>query len=227
MRKHGVIPEKPPSPGPVIEEALIEAKRLAYENRLEGKNLDELDELEDEEDDDFLNQYKTQRLSELSTISKTSIYNQVYPLQKPDYSREVTEVSHKSFVLVLLTSSLGTNTESALLTGLWHELAAKFGDVKFCQIRANLCIEGYPERNTPTVLVYKDGDIKRQIVTLNDLNGTHCGVEDIEKMLVDVGAVKQNDVRVQKRTEENDVKESRSIRNRNRAREEDGDSDWD
>ena len=53
----------------------------------------------------------------------------------------------------------------------WRELAKKFGDIKFCQMQANLCIEGYPDRNTPTVLIYKDGEIKRQLVTLKELNG--------------------------------------------------------
>lgn len=42
----------------MIEEALSEARRLAHDNRLEGKNLDELDELEDDEDHDFLQQYR-------------------------------------------------------------------------------------------------------------------------------------------------------------------------
>jgi len=42
----------------VIEEALAEARRLAHENRLEGKDFDELAELEDEEDEDFLNEYR-------------------------------------------------------------------------------------------------------------------------------------------------------------------------
>jgi hypothetical protein len=58
LRKHGVIPEKPPSPTPMIQEALEEARRLAHENRLEGKDLDELAELEDDEDDDFLESYR-------------------------------------------------------------------------------------------------------------------------------------------------------------------------
>ena len=58
LRKHGVIPEKPPSPTPMIEEALGEARRLAHENRLEGKDLDELAELEDDEDEEFLEQYR-------------------------------------------------------------------------------------------------------------------------------------------------------------------------
>jgi hypothetical protein len=54
---------------------------------------------------------------------------------------------------------------------IWRELATRFGDVKFCQIRADLCIEGYPDKNTPTVLIYKDGDIKKQLVTLRELGG--------------------------------------------------------
>jgi len=74
-------------------------------------------------------------------------------------------------VIVLLTSSTGTNTESRILIAIWGELAAKFGDIKFCQMRADLCIEGYPDRNTPTILIYKDGDIKQQIVTLSQLEG--------------------------------------------------------
>lgn len=42
----------------MIQEALIEAERKAYENRLEDKDLDELDALEDEEDEAFLDEYR-------------------------------------------------------------------------------------------------------------------------------------------------------------------------
>lgn len=149
----------------------MEAARRVRENRLEGKDLDELDELEDEEDEAFLEKYRMRRIAELSRISKQSVYGQVYPLQKPDYSHDVTEASRDAFVLVHLTSSMGTNVESRLLTELWRELARKFGEIKFCEMRADLCIEGYPERNTPTILVYKDGDIKKQVVTLKELHG--------------------------------------------------------
>jgi len=85
---------------------------------------------------------------------------------------------------------------------IWRELAKRFGDVKFGQMRADLCIEGYPDRNTPTVLVYKDGEIRKQLVTLGELRGVRTTVEDLEKVLVEVGAVKRGDVRLEKRTEE-------------------------
>ena len=42
----------------MIEEALTQARELAHQNRLEGKELDELDELEDEEDEAFLDHYR-------------------------------------------------------------------------------------------------------------------------------------------------------------------------
>ena len=59
LRKHKIIPEKPPSPTPIIQEALLEVRKQAYENRLEDKDLDELKELEDEEDDAFLEKYRS------------------------------------------------------------------------------------------------------------------------------------------------------------------------
>ena len=58
LRKHGVIPEKPPSPTPLIQEALTQARKQAHENRLEHKDLDELNDLEDEEDEAFLEKYR-------------------------------------------------------------------------------------------------------------------------------------------------------------------------
>lgn len=209
----------------MIQEAIERARELAYENRLEGKDLDELDELEDLEDDDFLDSYRQKRMAELSTITAASVYNQVYHIQKPDYSKDVTEESQNAYILVLLISSQGTNTESRVLIEIWRELSKKFGDVKFCQMRADLCIEGYPDKNTPTVLIYKDGDIKRQIVTLRDLNGPRTSVHDLEKLLVDVGAVKLGDSRLKRKTEDEGPQKS-GIRQGKTAGDDD-DSDWD
>lgn len=223
LRQHGIIPEKPKDPEPLIQEALVEAEHKAHENRLEDKDLDELDQLEDEEDEKFLEKYRQKRLAELTTLQTTAIHNQVYPLQKVDYGREVTEASNQYFVLVHLSSpSGGANTESRILSEIWRQAAAKFGDVKFCEIRADMCIEGYPERNTPTVLVYKDGEIRRQLVTLKEVGGVRTKLGDIEQMLLDLGALKESDVRLKKRSdsdEEDSKAEEYNV--------EDYDDDWD
>ena len=180
----------------MIEEAVLRARELAHEHRLEGKDLDELDELEDDEDEDFLNSYRLvsfltfchgpepvnarprrKRMAELSSVSAKSVYNQVYPVQKADWTRDVTDASQQAFVFVLLTSSTETNTETRVAIEAWRELAARFGEVKFCQIRGELCIEGYPDRNTPTVLVYRAGDVVKQLVTLRELGGVRTKAE--------------------------------------------------
>ena len=178
---------------------------------------------------------RNQRLVELSTTSKVSNFGQVYPLQKPDYAKDVTEASNKAFVLVLLASSLGNNTESHLLAELWPEMAQRFGDIKFCEIRADMCIESYPERNTPTILVYRNGDIKKQIITLRELNGLKTSVEgnrqksrweyilltllDLQNLLVDVDAVTVNDYRI--------VKSRKSHESANQDALSDEGDDWD
>lgn len=151
------------------------------------------------------------------------MYGQVCPLQKPDYAREVTEASSKCFVLVHLTSSLGTNVESRVLTERWREMAKKYADIKFCEMRADLCIEGYPERNTPTILIYHNGDVRRQIVTLRELNGPRTGIADLERVLLDLGAVKENDVRLKRKGSEEDQPQ----RNAGAAAVEGDDDDWD
>lgn len=119
----------------------------------------------------ILSAHSQKRMEELSTVAKKSVHGQVYRLQKPDYTRDVTEASKNAFVLVHLTSSSGGNVESRLLTELWRELARIFGDVKFCEIQGDMCIEGYPEKNCPTILVYHDGEIVKQLLTLRELNG--------------------------------------------------------
>lgn len=231
LRKHGVIPEKPPSPTPMIEEALSEARRLAHENRLEGKDLDELDELEDEEDEEFLEKYRQQRLRELGTLQKKSKHGTVYPIAKPEYMREVTEASQQGPVFVNLTSSAG-NVESRVLSQLWRQAAQEYGDIKFCEMRASQAIEGYPDKNCPTILVYNKGDVVKQIVTLMTVGGVKMGMSEIDKLLIEVGAIRDNDMRVMRRMRDAEDAEEERITNKgiksssDRARTDDDDDDW-
>ncbi|KAK2591929.1 Proteolipid protein 2 [Conoideocrella luteorostrata] len=236
LRKHGVIPEKPPSPTPMIEEAIIEGRRLAHENRLEGKDLDELDELEDFEDDEFLDQYRQRRMAELNNLQKKSVHGSVYPISKPDYQREVTDASQNGPVFVNLTAGMGTNVESRVLAELWRQAAKEYGDIKFCEIRGSQAIENYPDRNCPTILVYSKGDIVKQVVTLMTLGGVRTNMQHIDSILVEVGAVSNSDMRVIKRRQAaEDAEEERlagqckSIKTGTvgRPRNNDDDDDWD
>jgi hypothetical protein len=232
LRKHGVIPEKPPSPTPLIEEAILEGRRLAHENRLEGKDIDELDELEDLEDENFLEQYRQQRVQELAALTKKAVHGTVYPLSKPDYSREVTDASVNGPVLVNLTSGLGTNVESRILTELWGQAAAEYGEIKFCEIRGDMAIEGYPDRNCPTILIYHNGDIVKQVVTLMTMGGVRMGMSAIDNLLIEIGAIKDNDMRVTRRRRdvedlEEEKREKGGIRGSKKSATVEDDDDWD
>ncbi|KAL8413304.1 hypothetical protein RB594_004789 [Gaeumannomyces avenae] len=233
LRKHKIIPEKAPDPTPMIEEAILEARKIAHDNRLEGKDMDELQELEDEEDEAFMEQYMQKRMAEMRELSKKSVHGSVYPLSKPEYQRAVTEASSSGPVLVNLVSSVGTNTESRVLSELWRQAAKEYGEVKFCEMRADQAIEGYPDRNCPTILVYRNGDIVKQIVTLMTVGGVRMGMLDLDKILVEVGAVPDTDMRVlQRRRRAEDAEEERlagggkSLRSSRRKDDED-DDDWD
>lgn len=161
------------------------------------------------------------------------MHGTVYPISKPDYSREVTEASKNGPVLVNLTSGLGTNVESRLLTELWRRAAREYGEVKFCEIRGDMAIEGYPDRNCPTILVYDKGDIVKQVVTLMTMGGVRIGMEEIDGLLVEIGAVRDNDMRVLKRRKdredaEEEGREHGGIRSsKKQASVEDDDDDWD
>jgi hypothetical protein len=133
-----------------------------------------------------------------------------------------------------LTSGLGTNVESRVLSELWRIAAAEYGDIKFCEIRGDMAIEGYPDRNCPTILVYHKGDIVKQVVTLMTLGGVRMGMREIDKLLIDVGAIQDNDMRVTKRRKdaeeaEEDMLENGGIKSSKpkKAKADDDDDDWD
>lgn len=226
-----MIPEKPPSPTPLIEEAILEGRRLAHENRLEGKDLDELDELEDDEDEEFLEKYRQQRVAELQSLTSKSLHGSVYPISKPDFVREVTEASKTGPVLVNLTSGLGTNVESRVLSDLWRQAAKEYGEIKFCEIRGDQAIEGYPDKNCPTILIYNKGDLVKQIVTLALVGGVRMNLRSLDAILIETGLVKGNDLRIQKRIrqaeDDEDQPKNTGIRNSARQANVEDDDDWD
>ncbi|KAK9322607.1 thioredoxin-like protein [Lipomyces orientalis] len=199
LRAHGIIPERPPSPSQVIDEAIDRAREYQEQHRLSDKSDSELSALEDEannsSEDEFIAAYRRKRLQELAQLQvQRQKFGRVFPVSKPEYQKEVTEASTECFVVVHL--SLQQNLQSKLLGGLFLRASEKFGEIKFVDIPGSRAIEGYPDRNCPTLLVYKDTDVKKQYVTLRLIGGDSMRMEDLERVLVDVGAVKENDSRL-------------------------------
>jgi thiol-disulfide isomerase/thioredoxin len=186
LREKGIIPE-------IEEEAILEiVEQVVEEHRnkpMEKMNLDELDELEDEdlEDDRIFESFKRQRMKELQEQLSKEIYGRVVQISKPDYQKEVTDASKDVWVIVHLFQS--HVPDSKLLGAILDRLAAKYRAVKFLKIVADMCIPNYPDRNVPTLLIYGEGDLKKQIVGLSQFGGRSCNIENVEMVLKAIGAL--------------------------------------
>lgn len=210
LRAKGIIPEKPPSPTLQLEEALNDAVVKQWDNRLEGKDLDELDALEGEEDEDFLQEYKNKRMAEIQELTKASKFGRVYPITKPEYKEEITDASNDSFVFVHM--SLQSSLQSRLLSSLFVTLASKYPELKFVEIPASRAVENYPESNCPTILIYRNGDVLKQYITLTQLGGNATTIKDLEKILIDLNCVKHSDKRLIINSEDEDLEEAHKLR---------------
>ncbi|KAI5953782.1 PLP2 [Candida theae] len=225
LRDHGVIPEKPPSPTAQLEEALEEAVKKQHENRLENKDLDELDALEDEEDEEFLNFYKQKRMNEIKKLSEQKKYGSVLPISKNEYENEITKAPKGTTVLVHL--SLQASLQSRLLGSLLSQLARKFPELKVCDIPAQRCIENYPESNCPTLIIYKDGNVLKQYVTLTQLGGNSTTLRDLERILLNLHVLDDNDKRLVINDEDEELQQEKKLRFAKKSIRDDGDDDND
>lgn len=227
LRAHGIIPERPKSPTEELERLLEEQVQKQHDNRLEHKTLDELDALEDEEDEEFLEEYKKKRFEQLQQLQQKSKFGSVLPITKPEYEEEVTKASEHCYVFVHMSLQLAV--QSRLLSMIMVSLAPKFPEIKFVDIPANRCVENYPDANCPTIMVYHKKNIVKQFVTLTQLGGSDCKTIDIEKVLVDVGAVDFSNERLETNQIDEDQEESRRLRfvkKSVRDKAEDDDSDF-
>jgi hypothetical protein len=197
LRAHGVIPEKPPSPTAQLEEALEEAIQKAHDNRLEDKTLDELDELDEDglEDEAFIAMYKQKRMAEIKEMASREKFGSVYYISKPEYTKEITDASKGNVFVFVHISYPGVQT-CKLLTGLYNRLAPKYKELKFVQIDARQINDRYPHENCPTILIYKNGDVVKQVVTLSTIGGNSTGIKDMENLIISVGAVPHSDRRL-------------------------------
>jgi len=60
-----------------------------------------------------------------------------------------------------------------LVEHFFYELAAKFPATKFLKSVSSVCIPNYPDKNLPTVFVYRDGELKKQFIGPAELGGTN------------------------------------------------------
>ena len=143
---------------------------------------DENDE-EDEEELEFMKSYREKRIAEMLFMQKEEkedekeeknnnfIWNEYINVSHEQWTKEVTEVSRSHPVLVLLTKE---NSKACyLLERVMEDVACKYrtSRTKFRRAEARDIIPNYPERNVPTLILYRNGDVVENIVGIEQFGG--------------------------------------------------------
>lgn len=79
-------------------------------------------------------------------------------------------------------------------------LAMKYPQTKFVKSISTVCIANYPDRNLPTIFVYKNGDLKSSLIGPFAFGGMNCRLEHLEYKLYEFGAIETSE-KLQKPTD--------------------------
>src|SRR5271170_6063907 len=84
--------------------------------------------------------------------------------------------SRISIVPILEVADGVSIPQCKLLAAVLNDFARKYPMLKILKIPGDQCIEGYPDRLMPTILVYGPNDYRTQIVGLTELGGNNTRV---------------------------------------------------
>lgn len=115
---------------------------------------------------------REKRLAELKEKQAKEKYGRVEQLKQPEFVKEVSQAGDGVWVVLLLfinryvscmlttthfcCSLLLSKPECQLLERCLDRLASKFRAVKFVKMISTECIPNFPDRNTPTLLLYQN-----------------------------------------------------------------------
>ncbi|EFA74928.1 phosducin-like protein [Heterostelium album PN500] len=207
----------------LIQEAAQYASEKEKQEKLDNASLEDLKEMEDDEDEQVLEKLRQRRIAQMKAEAEKNKFGELYEISEPAYKSEVTETTGYFVVVLLFKNGI---PQCQLVNEILKELAKKHRATKFVRIRSEEAIHNYPDRNLPTILVYFNGMIVNQMITLAKMYGDQVNAKDIEWWLSRCGAVKtemKEDPRTAKKT--NITTTSKSL-NSNRARIEDSDDDY-
>uniref|UniRef100_UPI00358F6F06 phosducin-like protein 3 n=1 Tax=Myxine glutinosa TaxID=7769 RepID=UPI00358F6F06 len=193
LRKHGIIPKRQGAEG-TDHKSLQEDEELTKVQSVvktyEQMTQDELEELDDlnEEDERVLEMYRLQRLAELQSNQRKAVFGSVLEISGPDYVDEITKAGADLWVVLhLYKQGIPLCT---LINQYLSELARKFPATKFVKAISTTCIANYPDKNLPTIFVYRGGNIRVQFVGPLMFGGMKLTRDDLEWQLAEAGVVK-------------------------------------
>ncbi|XP_044140996.1 phosducin-like protein 3 [Bufo gargarizans] len=191
LRRKGILPPKEvPKENEEEEEAEI-LKQQSVVKTYEDMTLEELDENEDEfseEDERAIELYKQQRLAQWQAAQVKNKFGEMLEISGQDYVQEVTNASKDLWVILhLYKQGIPLCT---LINQHLAFLARKFKDVKFVKAISTTCIPNYPDKNLPTIFVYRGGNISAQFIGPLVFGGMNLTQDELEWKLSESGAIK-------------------------------------
>ena len=140
------------------------------------------DEEDEEDEEEFMKSYREKRISEMMMMQKeekdekeeknNNFQNEyVMHVSREQWTKEVTLISHSNPVLVLLTKE---NSKACYpLERVMEDVAREYrtSRTKFRRAEARDIIPNYPERNVPTLILYRNGDVVENIVGIEQFGG--------------------------------------------------------
>jgi len=192
LRAKGIIPEKQKEAEITEDQIQALLDQTIKQRTTEGKdaeemNLEELDEAEDDLDERVFAEYRRKRIEEMRALQKAATYGDVLEITGREWVREVNQAGQDVSVVVHLYKQ--GIPACALLNQHLRVLATKHPATKFVKSISDLCIPNYPDRNLPTVFVYRNGAMVKQFVGPAVLS-EKLKVGELEWILDDVKAVK-------------------------------------
>ena len=144
------------------------------------------DEDDEDEEEEFMKSYREKRISELMTMQKEEKDDEkeeknnnfrnnecvMMHVSHEQWTKEVTLISHSNPVLVLLTNK--ENSKACYpLERVMEDVAREYrtSRTKFRRAEARDIIPNYPERNVPTLILYRNGDVVENIVGIEQFGG--------------------------------------------------------
>lgn len=194
LRSKGILPpkkEKEISEDKIVN--LLEEtinKKTKDSKDLADLNLDELDELEDSEDEAVLEEYRQKRLAEIKAAAQKAKFGYVKEISAQDYVEEVNKAGQEIWVVLHLYKQ-GIPLCS-LINEYLKNIAYKFPSVKFLKSISSTCIPNYPDKNLPTIFVYYEGELKKQLVGPLEFRGMKLTQDEFEYLIGKTGAIETN-----------------------------------
>jgi len=196
LRKHGIIPKLPspprtpsPPPSPTLDDLLADFSPRELQERA--------DDAKDEEESRIIEAYRQARLEEIRKEQHLARFGEVYPIGRDDYTREVTDASKQDedsedmkglgTGVVCFLYKDGGHAPSAVTFEHMRTLAARHPKTKFVSIVGDKCIPDYPDRNLPTIFIYRKGEITNQQVAWGSTKPR--SLDELEALLVLSGGI--------------------------------------